>query len=114
MAYDTVANLEARDALSHLDDLAGEIAAHDEGIFDPGKHYIAGGLFEPVERVDGDRAVLDDNFVLARWGVGGRLDIEGCDRFGGQKCRVVGRHDALAEAARYPKSSKTGRFERRI
>jgi hypothetical protein len=36
MTHDTVANLEASDAISNFDYLAGEIAAEDEGIFDPG------------------------------------------------------------------------------
>ncbi len=112
VALDTIANLEARDTLSHLDDLISKIAVHDEWIFDSREHHIASDLFEPIKRVDGDRTILDDHLVLTRGDVGGRLDLEGSGRFGGQPCRLVGRHDALAEeAARCSEISKTGRFE---
>jgi predicted outer membrane lipoprotein len=66
MAHDTVTNLEARDTLPHLDDLAGEIATHNEGIFDPGEHQIAGTLFEPVKRVDGNGSILDHYLAYTR------------------------------------------------
>jgi len=64
MTYDTVAKLEARDAVPHLDDLAGEIAAHDEGIFDPSEHHVAGDLCEPIKWIDGGGAILDDYLAL--------------------------------------------------
>ena len=76
MADNAVADLEASDALSDLDDLASEVAAGNERVFDPGEHHVAYNLFDPVNRIDSYCAVLDDNLVLAWRGVGGRLDLE--------------------------------------
>jgi hypothetical protein len=109
VADDTATNFEARHALSYLDYLTGEIAAHDEGIFDPGEHHIAGDLFEPFSQVDGYRTILNNYLVLTRSGVRGRLDLEGSGRFGGQPCRLVECHDALMEDASTMPSKKQNR-----
>ena len=45
VADDTIADFKARDALADLDDLAGEIAAENERVLDPGEHQVACGLF---------------------------------------------------------------------
>lgn len=76
VAEDAVADLEARYALAYLDDFPGEIAAHYERVFDPAEHHVARVLLDPVERVDGDGAVFDNDFALPRGGVWGFLDLE--------------------------------------
>jgi hypothetical protein len=61
-----IANLETHDTFSHLDDLAGEISVHNKGMFDLGEHDVTGDLFELIERVDGDRVILNNDLVLTR------------------------------------------------
>lgn len=76
VADDAVADVEARHAFADFDDLPGEVAAHYEGVFDPAEHHVARFLLDPVERVDGDGAVFDDDFALPWGGVWGLLDLE--------------------------------------
>ena len=76
MPENTVAHSETSDTCPDLDDLAREIRAEDERVFDPGKYEVADELFYPIEGVDGDRVVLDDDLVLAWVRVGRGLDLE--------------------------------------
>lgn len=109
MAEDSVADLEAGDSFADFDYLTGGVAAHDEGVFDPAEHNVAHVLFQVVERVDSDGAVLDDDLNLARLGVGSRLDFEAC-RSGGDICCCVGRHAWFDEESGERRST---RFQRR-
>jgi hypothetical protein len=66
MSENPIAYTEARDGFPHLDDLACDITAEDEWVFDPGKHEIAEDLFQPIDRIDSNRVVLDDDLVVTR------------------------------------------------
>jgi hypothetical protein len=76
MTNNTIAYFETSDRAANLDDLARDVCAKDEWIFDPGKHEVAHILFQPIGWVDGHCAILDDNLMLARGSVRCRLDLK--------------------------------------
>jgi hypothetical protein len=78
-----VADFEARDALAHLHDFAGKIAAHDERVLDPPGEDVAIIALEPIESVDRDGVIFYDNLVLARPRVFRGFDDQG-RLFGGK------------------------------
>jgi hypothetical protein len=69
MSENPIAYTEARDGFSDLDDLACDITAEDEWVFDPGEHEVANELFHPIHGIDSHRIILDDYLVLARRGI---------------------------------------------
>ena len=76
MTDNAIAYLETRNALANRDDLARQILAEDEWVFDKRKEHAADGLFRPINRVDGHGVVLDDDLVLPRKSVRRGLDLE--------------------------------------
>ena len=76
MTDDAVADLETGHGRADLDDLAGDVRSEDEGRLDPSVEDVAGQLEHPVEWVDGQGLVLDDDLILGRGSVGGRFDLE--------------------------------------
>jgi len=76
VTQDTVADLEARDAGSDLDHFARNVGTDDERVLDPREEQVAHRLRQPVERIDRHSAVLDDNLVLSRGGVGRGSDLK--------------------------------------
>jgi hypothetical protein len=90
----TIAYFETRNAGPDRNDLAGEITAEDEWVFDPGKQEVAGALFNPINGIDGDCVVLNDDLVLTRGSVRRGLDLEfGVFRYGPGGC-ISGHSDA--------------------
>lgn len=72
----TITNLEASDTTAYLDHLTGDISPRNERILYPGEDEIASGLDAPVDWVDCDRVVFDDNLVLLWRRVGGLFDFK--------------------------------------
>lgn len=71
---DALAYGEAGDVRADLDDVAGNVAAEDEGV---GGDEQAGGLLDRVGRVDGHGAGVDEDFGGARVDVRGGPDADG-------------------------------------
>jgi hypothetical protein len=65
MTEHAVAYFETCDSFADLDDLAREILAQDEGIFDPGGSDVASDLVYPIEGINGHCVILDHYLVLA-------------------------------------------------
>jgi hypothetical protein len=74
VAHDTVTLLEVLHAAADFDNLAGDIAAKDNG---PVLDEDAIVLDLPVDWVDGNRVVLDDDLSVVGLGYFGAVDAEG-------------------------------------
>ncbi|KAL8834085.1 MAG: hypothetical protein Q9170_003921, partial [Blastenia crenularia] len=53
--------MEAVNADSDLNHFPSKIAAKDERVLDPGKHHIADDLLAPVDRIDSNSSILDND-----------------------------------------------------
>lgn len=77
LAHDTVSDFEARDVVADLNYLASNIAAEDEGEFDPAEcEACALILHDPINRVDRHSMVPDNNFCGSRGRIRCVLDLK--------------------------------------
>lgn len=63
-----VSNLKSRYTRANLNDLACDICSHRERVLEPTECDVASFLDNPVERVDSQSMVLDDDLIgFGRW-----------------------------------------------
>jgi len=82
-----IAFLELLDFRTDLDNLTSDISAQDIWVFGD---EVAAVLNFPVDGINGDGVVLDDNIIGAWLRHGSRVDLEGLALGFGDPCGVVG------------------------
>jgi hypothetical protein len=76
VSKNSIADFESQNARSNFDNFTSHVGAHDERVCEPTVHEVAAFLDQPVQRVDGDGMVLEDDLVSFGGSVGCRSDNE--------------------------------------